>query len=121
MKNKENHYSTIVLLITASLVIYFLKRIEFILYFGLVLGLMSILSSYLAHKIHVFWMFLGKFMNRIMPTIFLTLIFYFILTPLALLSRIFSNKDPLNRLNNKNSYFLNEIQQHKESDFEKLW
>jgi hypothetical protein len=87
----------------------------------LVVGLAGVFSTYLSRKIDFIWMKLSWLLSLIVPNILLTIIFYLLLFPIALLSRIFGQKDPLNLNNTKDSYFKNSDRQLDKASFEKLW
>ena len=51
------------------------------------------------------WEWFGKILGAISSRILLTVIFFIVLTPIAVLSRLFGSKDPLNLKNRKPSTF----------------
>jgi len=63
---------------------------------------------------------LGMVLSYIIPNILLTLIFFFILLPLALLSKI-GNKDPLMLSPGRGSYWVTAEGKPDKESFEKTW
>ena len=88
-----------------------------------VIGAVSLLSSFLREKIAWFWFKLAEILGRINGFILLTIIFYFILTPIAWLSKLFK-KDEL-QLKKKSdpeaSYFVERNHTFTKKDLENLW
>jgi hypothetical protein len=77
------------------LVLYLLWESRAWLYASLVTGLCGSFSPFLSRKIEWLWMKLADVLGYIVPNILMTVIYIFLLTPLAWLSRLFSKKDPL--------------------------
>src|SRR6056297_2685796 len=92
--------------ITAGfLVLYCFRRWEGWLFLAIVIGALGSVSPFLARRIAYIWRQLAYVLSLFMPKILLTLLFFFFLTPLALLSRLFGKEDPLSLKNNKESQF----------------
>lgn len=60
------------------------------------------------------------FFSKIIPNILLSIIFYFILTPLAFLGKIFKQIKTSNG-SKKESFFLKKNKSFKKNSFEKTW
>jgi len=71
--------------------------------------------------IEKFWFKLSFVLSLIIPNILLSIIFFLILTPIALLSKIFKAKSDFNRKNNKKSFFISINKTFKKESFEKAW
>jgi hypothetical protein len=67
------------------------------------------------------WMKLTWLLSLIIPRIILSLLFYLFLTPLALLSRIFGDGDPLQMKKPVSSMFRVEEPLSGPTSFEKMW
>ncbi|MEL7533052.1 MAG: SxtJ family membrane protein [Bacteroidota bacterium] len=95
MKNSPSQiWKTIVVLVLASVIAFVIWRLEWILYIGLGIGISALLSPRWAKWIHQGWMKLAEGLGWINSRILLGIIFYLLLTPIALMVRLF-RKDPL--------------------------
>jgi len=63
---------------------------------------------------------LGKVLSYIVPNILLSIVFYVVLFPIALLSRL-SRKDPLMLSKDHDTYFIDLEKEIDRRDFEKIW
>lgn len=122
MKSEEiNKYKTILIIVVGMLVIYIITKYQWALYVGLIIGLVSGLSEFMANKINFIWLKIGIILSYIVPNIILTIIYYVFLTPIALLSRIFGEKNPLNLKNTKDSLFKVRNTRFESESFENPW
>jgi len=64
---------------------------------------------------------LGWLLGQIIPRLLLSFIFYFILTPLALLSKVLGEKDPLQLRKPTNSLFKEASSLNTKESFKKMW
>jgi len=118
---KTDPVKTVLTISVGFTVLYFITKWDWTIITALVVGLAGVFSSYLSKKIDFLWMKLAWFLNLIVPNVLLTIIFFLLLFPLALLSRIFGKKDPLILKNKKDSYFKNCNRQLDKTSFEKPW
>jgi hypothetical protein len=88
---------------------------------SIIIGLLGAISDKASLVIDKIWFKISHILSLIVPNILLGLIFYLILLPIALLSRIFKKDDPLMLYNNKESLFKNKTQKFKNISFEKPW
>ena len=95
MMQKQNKYVTILILALGLVVLYFVFKALAFLYIALSIILLSLTSATLAEKIARTWLKLGHFLGAINSKILLSLVFYCLLVPIALISRIFKKKDEL--------------------------
>lgn len=121
MNEKINPYKTTLTIVTALLIIYLYNHLALFLYAALVIGLFAIFSSYLNNKIAFYWMKLAEILGLIFPKILLTVLYFFVLTPLALLSKLGRKKNFLQLKNSQDSLFLNVKKTFPKQDFEKMW
>ena len=77
---------------------------DWLLIAALVIGAVGIFSHTLSRQVERGWFGLAQMLGLIVPNILLSLVFFFILSPIALLSRI-GKKNPLNLKNDKDSTF----------------
>lgn len=121
-KNKQNNSSTTVLTIVVGFaVIFWITKMEWALYVAISVGVLGILSSWLRDQIDFLWGLLAKVLSYIVPNIILSLIFYFFLTPVAFLSKIFGKKDPLKLKNKSDSVYVVEEKTFAPESFEKIF
>lgn len=120
-KNKTTAKQSIIAITIGFLVIFAVTRNMWALYVSLSVGVLGTLSPFLREKIHWFWMKLAWVLSLIVPNILMSAIFYFILFPVALLSRIFGNKDPLILKNRESSLFKTVNKEFDKASFEKVW
>ena len=122
MKLKKTEPIKTVLVISMGLLLIFLfTQWQWTLFTSLAIGLIGIFSPYLSKKVDFLWMKLTYVLSLIVPNILLGAVFYLLLFPISLFSKLFRKKDPLlltNRL--KSTYTVPERSFDKES-FEKPW
>ncbi len=120
---KTNPSRTVLTLSVGFIVLYFITDWQWTLPAALLVGLAGIFSTYLSIKIDYLWMKLAGFLSLIIPNILLGIIFFLLLFPIALLSRLFNqaNKDPLNLQNKAQSNFKSSIKNFDKESFEKPW
>ena len=116
----DNSKSTILVISTGFLIIYFIFSWEWAIIVSLIAGVTGILSPYLSRKIEWLWMKLSKLLGYIVPNIILSVVFYLFLFPISVLYRIF-NKDPLMLSKKYNSYFTDINRNIDKKSLEKLW
>jgi len=118
--NKEKINETILTITVGFIILHLVFKSNAFLYTALVIGLCGILSAYLSEKISELWFKLAELLGFVVPKIVLSIIYYFLLFPIALLARL-SKKDHLMLTNNKPSYFMDRTKQSEKLDFEKTW
>ena len=110
-----------VLVITAGfLLFYLIFEISILLYTAIAISVLGALFQKIAQAINWFWMKLALTLGWINTRILLSVIFYLFLTPIALVSRLFT-KDPMKLKRPQNSNF--EIRNHlyKKEELENIW
>ena len=112
---------TILIIVLGFMVIYLITKWQGWLNIALILGLAGAFSGYLAKKIDFLWMKLSWLLGLIIPNILLSVLFYLILTPLALLSRIGKGKNALSLKNTQSSLFKEHAREFDKVSFEKPW
>ena len=93
-------------------------QILFYIAFGLLLS--SLVIKWVALKIVWLWMKLAEGLGYVNGRIFLSIVFFIFLTPLAFLYRIF-NKDSLQLKKKEASYYSERNHQYTPRDIEKPW
>ena len=102
---KDTSKSTILVISMGFLALYLLFAWRWAGITSLVIGLAGILSDTLSNKIEWVWMKLSHILSLIVPSVLLTILFYLILFPISLLSKLFT-KDPLMLSNRHSSFFI---------------
>ncbi|WP_417558715.1 hypothetical protein [Mesoflavibacter zeaxanthinifaciens] len=121
VNNHRNPLEAVVAVIILLLLIYFNVRWNWLIIAVIGIGVLSITFKDIAKGIDFFWYRIVWLLGKIIPNIVLTILFYLLLTPLALLSRIFSKNNPLKLKNQYDSLFVRNNEQIDKSYFEKLW
>jgi hypothetical protein len=118
---KSNAVKTILIISVGLVFVYLVTKWKWIIYISLIIGLIGIFSSYLSKKIDFLWMKLTWILSLIVPNIILCIVFYLLLFPLSILSKIFSKKDQLHLKNNCDSVFISINKDFDKGSFEKPW
>ncbi len=121
MKAKNNPISTLLVITVGFLVVYLITKMQWTIYISLGVGLIGIISKRLSYYIDTVWMKLAQVLGYIVPNIILSIVFYFFLFPLSLLSKLFGKSDPLNLNNNQESLFVVVDKNYEKESFEKPW
>ena len=120
-KRKANPKLTVLIICLALVVLYLLTGWRWPLPAAFVVGLVGVSSRYLSIRIDAVWMKLASFLNWVMTHVILLVIFFLLLLPIALLSRLFGNRDPLNLKNTTPSNFKDVGKPFDKASFEKPW
>ncbi|MGM0651017.1 MAG: hypothetical protein ACQES1_11000 [Bacteroidota bacterium] len=123
MKHKKltSALKTVLVITVGFIIVYLISQWIWALWIAAIIGVCGIISEYLAVKIDFLWMQLARLLNLVIPNILLTLVYFFVLVPIALLSRLFAKKDHLQLKNRDNSLFENRDKTFTPSSFEKPW
>lgn len=120
-KLKNDPVKTVLVITTGFLIVYLITDARWALIVASVIGIMGVFSGYLAAKINYLWMKLAWVLSLIIPNILLSAIFFFILFPLSVLSKIFGEKDPLHLKNSSGSLFKDKNKIFDKKSFEHPW
>ena len=120
-KPKSTPIKTILVISMGFLIVYLITQWKWAIYITLTVGLIGIVSDYLSKKLDFLWMKLTWILSFIVPNVLLTLVFYLLLFPIAVLSRLFGEKDPLRLRGTTNSIFKNSNKKFDKVSFEKPW
>jgi ABC-type dipeptide/oligopeptide/nickel transport system permease subunit len=85
------------------------------------MGCIGVFVPFLARWLDRLWMRFSNILGMIFPKITLTLLFFFVLYPIAILSTIFSKKRPLLLKNPRGSTFIEVNKSFNANFFEKPW
>lgn len=102
------------------LIVHFLFDLPVLVKVALGIGLTGLFVPFLAKYIAWIWFKLSEGIGAVTSRVLLTLIFFFVLVPIAFLSRLFTKGDlQLNR--KKDSYFTDRNHRYESKDFENVW
>jgi hypothetical protein len=121
---REKELETILTLCVALVVIFFVtkKQHAYFLTASVLLGLIGMFSKFLTAKISWAWLKLGEMMGAVTSKIILSLLFFLVLFPIALLARVFgSNKNPLQLKKEGESYYYLRNHKYEAKDLENVW
>lgn len=117
----NNRYASIISVLIIGLIVFNYNRsIEFAL-IGSSIIFLAFIWNPLGALIEQIWMSISKVMALVMPKIILSIIFFFILTPIALLSRLLKKEDFFNKKNTKDSIWQEEVVDFSPESFKKMW
>ena len=119
---KDKTMETSLVITTGLLLLWFVYKIDWILFVSLMIGVLSLISSTFAGGITITWKKIADILGLVMPKVLLSIVFYLVLTPVALVSRLFT-KDALSlkRKNKEESYWIEHVHLFEPEDFEKTW
>ena len=120
-KIKSNPVHTMLVITVGFIMLYFIFKWKWFLLIAFACGLTGILSPFLSKQIDFLWMKLALLLSFIVPNILLGIIFYLFLFPIALISRIFGNKDPLKIKFKGSSLYKERERQFDKTSFENPW
>ena len=89
-------------------------------YVAFAVGTAALISDYMANLIIKVWFGLAHILGYINSRILLSVIYYLILVPFALIGKLSKNQ-ALNLSKNQKSYYTNRNHKFKPADFEKPW
>jgi hypothetical protein len=112
---------TILVICLGLIVVHLATHWRFALPIALVIGLLGAFSPTLAYWIDYLWMKLAWLLSLIVPNILLSAVFYLFLTPFALLSRIFGDRDPMRLKNTGSTMFKDSQKTFDKKSFENPW
>jgi len=113
---------TISVLTLAVLIAYVIFSAQWLLWLALLLTLGNAFESRATSALAGYWMKFATVLGAFNSRVILTVTFYFILTPLAFVYRVFNR--PLVdhfRINKRQSYFEDMNKKYTPADFEKTW
>lgn len=125
LKLPKSPYKDILTMSAGFLILHVLVRKnllikDILLYLGIGIPVISLLSSFVAEKIVWGWYKLAQGLGYVNSRIILSLIFFVFLTPLALLSRL-KKGDSLHLKKSDGSYFITRNHPYSKKDLEKMW
>ncbi len=118
----QKELGTIAVISIGFLMLFFVFKNEYLLVISGGIAFSGFLFSKIRKLIVKYWLWLGRILGFVNSRILLSLIFFLLLTPLALLKRLFSqDKFYIKRKKGKQSYFRDRNHTFTKEDFEQLW
>lgn len=116
-----NQYKVLAVIVTGFIVVFVISSWKWALWIALLAGITGLISTKILALIILFWDKISQILSKIIPNILLATVFYFFLTPVAILAKLFTRADHLKLKNNSSSLFNDYNKEIKASDFEKPW
>ena len=92
---REKTLETMLVITVGLLVLFLIFKVKWLLTAAVVVGLIGVFSRFLSEKITWGWMKIAEVLGKINATVLLSVVFFIVLTPVALLMRLFQKKDAL--------------------------
>ncbi|GAB3167979.1 hypothetical protein [Telluribacter humicola] len=109
-------------IVTGLVVLYFIFDASFLLYAAGIIGVLCIAIPVVGDLIVKGWYKIAEVLGAINGRILLSIVFFIILFPVALLSRIGKKKNPLAlKRENESSVFANRNHRYTAKDMENVW
>jgi hypothetical protein len=120
-KTNESPLKTIMVISMGMLFIYFVFKWQPAILIAFSIGVLGLISNYVAQKIEWVWLKLTYILSLIVPNILMSVVFYGVLTPVAFLSRIFGASDPLKIKHTVHSVYKESNKVFDTKSFEHPW
>ena len=120
-KTNTDPLKTILIIVLGLIIIYFKFQYNWILFIAIIITSLGLISKKASEIIDYLWMRLAWLLSLIVPKIILSAFYYLLLFPMALISKVFGNKNGIVLKNNRNSFFLDVNKEFNKSSFEKPW
>ena len=118
--DRKKQLESILVIVIGFLILYVLFKVETFLWIALGVGVLSLISNWVAEKITWLWFKIAEILGYINSRVLLSAIFFLFLTPIAFLSRVFSGKK-LNLKRSDDTYYENTEHLYEPKDFEEMW
>lgn len=118
---QPDHHSTILALCAALTALGLYLKSSLFFWIALVLALTGLFLPLLAAQLAKGWLKATQGIGWVMSRVLLTLIYYLILTPLALMARLFSRNPLQLKRKAEGSYFIERNAEVSAKDLEKPW
>ena len=118
MEERKKHLETIIVLVLALIVIFWVSGNKYLLWGAFGLGAIGVFIPWLAAKIHWAWMKLAHVMGYVMSKVMLTLVYVLVVVPMGIFSR---KKITMQLKTSGSSYFRERNYTYKKEDLENVW
>ena len=120
-KIKSNPSKTILTISVGLLLIFILTKTQLFLYSSLVIGLIGVFVEKLSYLIEKIWFKIANILGYIVPNIILSVFYYLVLFPIAVLSKIFKTIQLFILKNEESSTYLKVKKVFNSKDFINPW
>jgi len=114
-------YKTVLTISTALTIAYLYFNDNIFIYISISISILCLLSVFCLNLIHSFWFKISKIIKQIMQPIILTIIYILIVTPLAILFRLFSKRQILDYKSNRSTMFIERNINYDIDSFKNPW
>jgi hypothetical protein len=121
MKIKSEPVKTVLTISTGFIVVFLITKLQWAIWFSLVVGGAGVFSTFLSKRIDFLWMKLTHLLSFVVPNIILSIVFYVFLVPISMLSKFLRKNDPLILKNRMESTFITTNKAFTKESFEKPW
>lgn len=121
MKPNSNPFLTILTIVFGFLLLNEFLESKIILYTIISISGLSILIPKISIIIEIIWFRISIILSKIIPSILLSCIFFLLLTPLSILSKLSSYRSEFLSENNSESTFKNSNRSFDKKSFERSW
>lgn len=119
--SKQKSLETMLVLVVACVVFYWLTHNKYLLIAAMVLGGIGIFIPWLAGKIHWAWMKLAHVMGYVMSKVVLSIVFFIFMIPIAALSRLFTRNKSVQMKAGATTYFKERNFTYDKESLENVW
>jgi hypothetical protein len=117
---KEKTLEAILVITTGMLAIHLLTHRPVFLYISLASGIVGIIIKPLATWIAAIWYKTGDLMGAVVSKVILTIVFFFLLVPIAFLYRLF-HRDPLHLKRTNGTNWSTRGHDYAGNDLKNIW
>ena len=121
IRDRKLIHETMLVLTVAAALIHFMLHDPYSLWIVCGLGMTGLFFPWLSEWITTLWMGLANLLGKISSTILLTIVFYLILTPVALLRKLFRKENNTDQASKNNSAFQERNHTFSSADLENPW
>ena len=121
MKSKIEIDKTILVIATGFIALYFVFHLNYFITIAFIISVLSILSEWIANFIASLWLKLAKLLSYIAPNIIMSLVFFLMLTPIALLQKLLKRNSTFMMNDTQKSTFSDSNKSIDRTHFEKPW
>lgn len=118
--DKKKNSETILVLVLAGIVLYWLYGKKYILTITFMLGVIGVLVPFLATQIHWAWHKLGHYMGYVTGKIILGIVFFIVLYPLSVAAKLF-RKNTFEVKPGGSTYFKSRNMEYTKESMENIW
>ena len=118
---KSNPSKTVLTISVGFLFVYLFGKFNWALWVSFVIGLTGVFSDFLSAIIEKLWMKLAFVLSKIVPNIILGVIFFVLLFPISLLSKVFRKQDVLKLRNSSDTVYTLKPGAYDKAHFENMW